>query len=115
MFQTVPELLFRLFHPSFFQAALRIAVNVTAADVAFGVNTTITVYVPTDAKGTVTGTKCIASQETLGEENTYGEKLKEKTIDNIEEVATVSGAAYSATSVSGNSRAASRLSTALIT
>lgn len=45
-----------------------------------------------DAKGTVTGTKCIASQETLGEENTYGEKLKEKTIDNIEEVATVSGA-----------------------
>ncbi len=45
-----------------------------------------------DSNGTVTGTKCIASSETLGEEATYGENLLGKTVTDIDAVDTVSGA-----------------------
>lgn len=45
-----------------------------------------------DASGTVTGATYIASSETLGEEATYGEKLKGATLDTVESVETVSGA-----------------------
>lgn len=45
-----------------------------------------------DANGTVTGTTCIASGETLGEEKTYGEKLNGATLDTVDSVDTVAGA-----------------------
>lgn len=45
-----------------------------------------------DANGTVTGTKCIASSETLGEESTYGANLVGKTVQDIDAVDTVGGA-----------------------
>lgn len=45
-----------------------------------------------DKDGIVTGTSCIASSETLGAENTYGEKLVGKTNDDIDEVDTVANA-----------------------
>ena len=45
-----------------------------------------------DANGTVTGTKCIASSETLGEEATYGEKVIGKNVQDIDAVDTVGGA-----------------------
>lgn len=45
-----------------------------------------------DASGTVTGATYIASSETLGEEATYGEKLKGATLDTVKSVETVSGA-----------------------
>ena len=45
-----------------------------------------------DKNGAVTGTSCIASSETLGAENTYGEKLVGKTNDDIDAVDTVANA-----------------------
>lgn len=45
-----------------------------------------------DAKGVVTGAVCLSSNETLGHEKTYGEKLKAATIDTIDSVDTISGA-----------------------
>ncbi len=45
-----------------------------------------------DKDGIVTGTDCIASSETLGAENTYGEKLIGKTTKDIESVDTVASA-----------------------
>lgn len=45
-----------------------------------------------DKDGKVTGTKCIASSETLGEEATYGEKLLGKTVEDVDGVDTVGGA-----------------------
>lgn len=45
-----------------------------------------------DATGTVTGTACINSGETLGAETTYGEKLTGQKLDTIDGVETVSGA-----------------------
>ncbi len=44
-----------------------------------------------NADGTVSGAKCISSEETKGEEKTYGEKLAGKTIDDVLAVDTVSG------------------------
>ena len=44
-----------------------------------------------NADGTVSGAKCISSEETKGEEKTYGEKLAGKTIDDVLTVDTVSG------------------------
>lgn len=45
-----------------------------------------------DNSGTVTGTDCIASAETLGAEETYGEKLIGKTTADIDSVDTVASA-----------------------
>ncbi|MBQ1986406.1 MAG: FMN-binding protein [Clostridia bacterium] len=45
-----------------------------------------------DAAGTVTGAVCLSSNETLGQEKTYGDTLKGAAADTIESVATVSGA-----------------------
>ncbi|MBE6733401.1 MAG: FMN-binding protein [Ruminococcaceae bacterium] len=45
-----------------------------------------------DKNGTVTGTLPIASAETLGYENTYGEKLSGATLETIDAVDTISGA-----------------------
>ncbi len=45
-----------------------------------------------DANGTVTGTTCISSGETLGEEKTYGEKLNGVKLDSVDTVDTVAGA-----------------------
>lgn len=45
-----------------------------------------------DANGTVTGATCIASEETLGKESTYGESVVGATVDSIDGVDTVSGA-----------------------
>ncbi len=45
-----------------------------------------------DKDGVVKGATCISSGETLGVEKDYGDSLKEKTLENIEEVATISGA-----------------------
>lgn len=45
-----------------------------------------------NADGTVSGTKCLSSSETLGYEKTYGEALVGKTGETIDSVATVSGA-----------------------
>ncbi len=45
-----------------------------------------------DKEGAVTGAKCLASTETLGEEKTYGEKLVGAELDTIDLVDTVSGA-----------------------
>ena len=45
-----------------------------------------------DASGVVTGAVCLSSNETLSHEKTYGETLKGAAADNIESVATVSGA-----------------------
>ncbi len=45
-----------------------------------------------DANGTVTGATCLSSSETLGEEKTYGESLKGKTVADIDAVETISGA-----------------------
>lgn len=42
-----------------------------------------------DDKGTVTGAKCLSSNETLGAEKIYGEKLKDKTLETIDAVDTV--------------------------
>lgn len=41
--------------------------------------------------GVVEGTKCVASSETNGAEKTYGDRLKGKTIEDIETVDTVAG------------------------
>lgn len=45
-----------------------------------------------DATGTVTGAVCLSSNETLGQEKTYGDTTKGATIDTIDSLATVSGA-----------------------
>ena len=45
-----------------------------------------------NADGVVTGTVCLSSNETLGVEKTYGDTLKDATIDTIDGLATVSGA-----------------------
>lgn len=45
-----------------------------------------------DAAGTVTGAVCLSSNETLGQEKTYGETVKGATVDTIDSLATVSGA-----------------------
>jgi len=45
-----------------------------------------------DDKGTVTGAKCLSSNETLGAEKTYGESLEDKTLETIDAVDTVSNA-----------------------
>lgn len=42
-----------------------------------------------NADGTVSGAKCISSEETKGEEKTYGEKLTGKTVDDVLAVDTV--------------------------
>lgn len=42
--------------------------------------------------GTVSGTKCLASGETLGYEDTFGDLLKGKDVSNLDTVSTVSGA-----------------------
>lgn len=51
-----------------------------------------------NADGVVTGAVCLSSNETLGVEKTYGDTLKDATIDTIDGLATVSGA----TMTSGN-------------
>lgn len=45
-----------------------------------------------NADGVVTGAVCLSSNETLGVEKTYGDTLKDATIDTIDGLATVSGA-----------------------
>ena len=45
-----------------------------------------------NADGTVSGTKCLSSSETLGYEKTYGENLVGKTSETVDEVATIAGA-----------------------
>ena len=45
-----------------------------------------------DATGTVKGSVCISSSETLGYEKTYGENLLEATVDTVDSVDTVAGA-----------------------
>lgn len=45
-----------------------------------------------NADGVVTGAVCLSSNETLGNEKTYGDTLKDATIDTIDGLATVSGA-----------------------
>ena len=45
-----------------------------------------------NADGVVTGAVCLSSNETLGVEKTYGDTLKDATIDTIDGIATVSGA-----------------------
>ncbi len=50
-----------------------------------------------DAEGTVVGTKCLSSGETLGVEATYGENLKAQTIETIDGVATVASATLTTT------------------
>lgn len=45
-----------------------------------------------DKDGNVVGVTCLASGETLGEEKTYGEKLKGANLDTIDAVETVAGA-----------------------
>ncbi len=45
-----------------------------------------------DGAGTVTGATCLSSSETLGEEKTYGDTLKGKTVTDIDAVETISGA-----------------------
>ncbi len=53
-----------------------------------------------NADGVVTGAVCLSSNETLGVEKTYGDTLKDATIDTIDGLATVSGA----TMTTGNYR-----------
>ncbi len=45
-----------------------------------------------DANGTVTGAKCLSSSETLGYEKTYGENMKNQTIETIDSVDTIASA-----------------------
>ena len=45
-----------------------------------------------NADGTVSGALCLSSNETLGEEKTYGDKMKGQTADTIDAADTVSGA-----------------------
>ncbi len=45
-----------------------------------------------DKDGVVAGATCISCGETLGHEETYGEKLLDKTLENIESVDTVASA-----------------------
>lgn len=51
----------------------------------------LTILCGIDKEGKVVGATCIASSETNGAENTYGEKLIDKTIKNINSVDTVTG------------------------
>ncbi|MBE5756950.1 MAG: FMN-binding protein [Clostridiales bacterium] len=43
------------------------------------------------ADGTVSGAVCLSSNETLGEEKTYGDKLKDANLDTIDAIDTVAG------------------------
>ncbi len=45
-----------------------------------------------DKNGTVTGATCIASTETLGYEATYGEEVKNKTLEDVDSAVIVAGA-----------------------
>ena len=50
-----------------------------------------------NAEGKVEGSVCLASQETLGYEKTYGEALLGADIDTLSGIATVSGATKTTT------------------
>lgn len=57
-----------------------------------GYNSGLIIMCGVDKDGAVTGATPIASGETLGYENTYGEKLVGKTSETVDEVDTISGA-----------------------
>lgn len=51
--------------------------------------------------GVVAGATCISSKETLGYEKDYGEKLKDKTLNDIDSVETIAGATKTTTAYKG--------------
>ena len=60
--------------------------------VTTGYSSNFVIVCGVNADGTVSGTKCLSSAETLGYEKTYGENLIGKNVESIDSVATVSGA-----------------------
>ncbi len=62
-----------------------------------GYSTGLQIMVGVNADGTVSGSKCLASQETLGYEKTYGESLLGADKNSISGIATVSGATKTTT------------------
>ncbi|MCR5584272.1 MAG: FMN-binding protein [Lachnospiraceae bacterium] len=62
-----------------------------------GYSTGLLIMVGVNADGTVSGSKCLASAETLGYEKTYGSALLGADKDNISGIATVSGATKTTT------------------
>ena len=57
-----------------------------------GYGTNMVIMCGVDAKGIVTGTVCLSSNETLGEEKTFGQKFVNKNNAQIDSVDTVAGA-----------------------
>ena len=78
-----------------------------------GYSTGLQIMVGINAEGKVTGSKCLASQETLGFEKTYGEALLGATKDNISDISTVSGATKTTTGYKKAVADALRLANAL--
>jgi electron transport complex protein RnfG len=62
-----------------------------------GYSTGLQIMVGVNAEGKVEGSVCLASQETLGYEKTYGEALLGADIDTLSGIATVSGATKTTT------------------
>ena len=62
-----------------------------------GFNPNMKIMVGVAADGTVTGATCLASEETLGYEKTYGDSVLGATIDTIDAVDTVAGATKTTT------------------
>lgn len=56
-----------------------------------GYNTGLVIMCGVDGEGKVTGATCLASNETLGAEKTYGDKTVGKTIEDIDALDTVAG------------------------
>lgn len=60
--------------------------------VTTGYSSGFTIVCGVNADGTVSGTKCLSSAETLGYEKTYGENMVGKNSETVDEVATIAGA-----------------------
>ncbi len=56
-----------------------------------GYNTGLVIMCGIDSSGAVTGATCLGSNETLGEEKTYGQKTVGKTLEDIDALDTVAG------------------------
>ena len=62
-----------------------------------GYSSGLTIMVGVNADGTVSGAVCLASQETLGKEKTYGESFVGKNAADVDSVDTIAGATKTTT------------------
>ena len=66
-----------------------------------GYGSDMVIMVGIDGSGTVTGATCLSSNETLGYEKTYGDTLKDKTLNDIDAVETIAGATKTTSAYKG--------------